>query len=105
MEENVIHAKIFRYSPEGRVKRIDTFKVPYSPGMTFQTMLRYIYENRDPTLAFRDYRCGRGICNICRIKVNGKIVRSCEKPVQAGEEVLLEPANDRIIKDLVVQLD
>ena len=105
MEEKVIHAKIFRFSPEEGVKRVDTFTVPYSPGMTFQTMLRYIYEHRDPTLAFRDYRCGQGICNTCSIKVNGKVVRSCEKPVRAGQEVLLEPANDRIIKDLVVELD
>jgi succinate dehydrogenase/fumarate reductase-like Fe-S protein len=105
MEENVIHAKIFRYSPEDKASRVDRFKVPHSPGMTFQTMLRYIYENIDPTLAFRDFRCGKGICNTCSIKVNGKVIRSCEKPVQPGEEVLLEPANDRIIKDLVVQLD
>lgn len=105
MEEKVIHARIFRYSSEDGVSRADTFVVPYSPGMTFQTMLRYIYENADPTLAFRDYRCGRGVCNACSIKVNGKVIRSCQAPVQAGVEVFLEPANDRIIRDLVVELD
>jgi len=105
MEEQVIHARIFRYSPGDRASRVDTFTVPYSPGMTFQTMLRYIYENTDPTLAFRDYRCGRGVCNTCSIKVNGKVIRSCQTPVRAGKQVLLEPANNRIIRDLVVELD
>ena len=105
MEEQVIHARILRYSPGDKVSRVDMFVVPYSPGMTFQTMLRYIYENTDPTLAFRDYRCGRGVCNTCSIKVNGRVIRSCQTPVRAGVKVFLEPANHRIIRDLVVELD
>ncbi len=105
MEENLVHAKVFRYSPEDGENRIDSFEVPHARAMTVQTLLRYIYENLDPTLAFRDFRCGRGVCNTCRIKVNGKLIRSCETPVQLGQEVLLEPANDRIIKDLVVEFD
>lgn len=105
MEGKSIHVRILRFSPEERRERVDTFHVPYGPGMTVQTMLRYIYEHKDPTLAFRDYRCGRGVCNACSMKVNGKVARSCQRPVRAGEDVLLEPANDRVIKDLVVQLD
>jgi succinate dehydrogenase/fumarate reductase-like Fe-S protein len=105
VDENMIRASIFRYSPEEGLSRVDTFEVPYSRGMTFQTMLRYIYENVDPTLVFRDYRCGRGVCNTCSIKVNGKLIRSCETQVPAGKEVLIEPANDRVIRDLVVELD
>jgi len=105
MEKKVIRAKVLRYSPEDHVKRIDTFEVPHSPGMTVQVLLRYIYEKMDPTFAFRDFRCGQGICNTCRIKVNGKVTRSCETSVQEGGEVLLEPANDQIIKDLAVQPD
>ena len=105
MEEKLIHAKVHRYSPGDQERRYDLFKVPHSLGMTVQILLRYIYENLDPTLAFRDFRCGQGICNTCQIKVNGKVIRSCETPVQSGQEVLLEPANDRVIKDLVVQPD
>jgi len=103
MKERFIHAKILRSSPGDKANRIDTFEVSHRPGMTVQTMLRHIYEHADPTLAFRDFRCGRGICNTCRLKVNGKVIRACETPVQAGDEILLEPANDRIIRDLVVQ--
>lgn len=105
MEKRFIHGKISRSSPGDQGKRIDTFEVPHSQAMTVQTMLRYIYENIDSTVAFRDFRCGRGVCNTCRIKVNGKIIRSCETPVQPEQEVLLEPANDLVIKDLVVRFD
>jgi succinate dehydrogenase/fumarate reductase-like Fe-S protein len=41
MAEGYIQVEIFRYLPEDRVRRIDTFKVPYHSGMTVQTMLRY----------------------------------------------------------------
>ncbi len=105
MQGKRIHAKISRYSPGDKGKKVAAFEVPYSPGMTVQIMLRYIYENMDPTLAFRDFRCGQGICNTCRIKVNGKIIKSCETLVEAGEEMFLEPAGDRVIKDLVTQFD
>jgi len=105
MEEELVHVKIFRYSPEDKRERIDAFEVPYTPAMTVQTLLRHVYENLDPTLAFRDFRCGRGICNTCRVKVNGKVIRSCETLVQKGQEILLEPSNDRIIKDLVTRFD
>lgn len=105
MQGKRIHAKIIRYSPGDKAKKVAAFEVPYSPGMTVQIMLRYIYENMDPTLAFRDFRCGQGICNTCRIKVNGKIIKSCETLVEAGEEMFLEPAGDRVIKDLVTQFD
>lgn len=105
MEEKPVHVKIFRYSPEEKRERVDKFEVPYSPGMTVQTLLRRVYEDFDPTLAFRDFRCGRGICNTCRVKVNGKATKSCETLVHEGQELLLEPSNKRIIKDLVVRFD
>ncbi|NIO05123.1 MAG: succinate dehydrogenase/fumarate reductase iron-sulfur subunit, partial [Proteobacteria bacterium] len=59
----------------------------------------------DPSLAFRDFRCGRGVCKTCCMKVNGRVLRSCEALIRQEQEVFIEPANDRIIKDLVVELD
>jgi succinate dehydrogenase/fumarate reductase-like Fe-S protein len=105
MEQRPVRVKISRYSPEDKRQRIDTFEVPHAPGMTVQALLRHLYEDLDPTLAFRDFRCGRGVCNTCLIKVNGKVRRSCETLVPRGQELLLEPPNSRIIKDLVVQFD
>ena len=103
--EKLVQVKIGRYSPDDDKRWIEEFKVPHSKGMTFQTLLRYIYENLDPTLSFRDYRCGRGACNTCRIKVNGKNIKSCATPVEVDKELLLEPASSNVIKDLVIRYD
>lgn len=105
MAGEAIHVRILRYSPEDRTERVDRFDVPHRRGMTVQTMLQYVYENIDPSLAFRNFRCGRGICNACAIKVNGRVLRTCETLVHAGREIDLKPANNRIVKDLVTELD
>lgn len=105
MERKRIQARIARYSPQDKAKRIDTFEIPCSAGMTVQVLLRYIYENLDPTLAFREYRCGTGICNTCRIKVNGKVIRPCETLVELDQELFLEPASNKVIRDLVIRYD
>ena len=105
MGNNSVHVKISRYSPENNDARIEEFEVPYTKGMTVQTMLRYIHENLDPTLAFRDFRCGQGVCNTCRVRVNNKTIRSCETLIHPGEEALFEPAPGKVIRDLVIQFD
>ncbi len=102
MEDKLLKVKIVRSSIEDEEKRIDTFEVPLAKSMTVLSMLRYINEYIDPTLAFRDYRCGRGVCNTCRVRVNGKVRRTCETPIKPSEEILLEPAPGPIIKDLVI---
>lgn len=102
MKDQVIRVKVARSSYQDKEKRIDVFEVPHARAMTILSMLRYVCEYMDPTLAFRDYRCGRGICNTCRLKINGKVKRMCETPVRPGEEILLEPAPGPVIKDLVI---
>ena len=106
MEKNTVYAKISRYSVDDKEKRIDSFEVPHARAMTILSMLRYIRENMDPTVSFRDFRCGRGVCHTCRVKVNGKMRRMCETPAEPGKEVLLEPAvSSKIIKDLVIDFN
>ncbi|MEW6265101.1 MAG: 2Fe-2S iron-sulfur cluster-binding protein [Thermodesulfobacteriota bacterium] len=105
MSDNIIPVKVARSAEADGPARVDSFQVPWTAAMTVQTMLRYIFENLDPTLAFRDFRCGRGVCNTCRVKVNGAVKRSCETPVNPGVEILVEPASSRVIKDLVVAFD
>ena len=105
MQDDVVYVKISRSSSIDKDKRLDAFEVPHAKAMTVLSMLRYIYENIDPTLAFRDFRCGRGVCNTCRVRVNSKLKRMCETPVQPGQEILLEPAPGRIIKDLVIEFN
>jgi len=103
MGGKLLKVKIVRSSIEDEEKRIDTFEVPLAKSMTVLSMLRYINEHIDPTLAFRDYRCGRGVCNTCRVRVNGKVRRTCETPIRPSEEILLGPAPGPIIKDLVIE--
>jgi succinate dehydrogenase/fumarate reductase-like Fe-S protein len=104
MEQSIVRAMIWRGSSEGAGNRRDMFFVPYSSSMTVQTLLRYIHDNFDPTLAFRDYRCGNGLCNTCVVKVNGRKRRACETLLRPGEDVRIEPAGGRVIRDLVTEL-
>jgi len=102
MNYKIVNVKIARSSVADEEKRIDTFEVPHAKAMTILSMLRYVNEHLDPSIAFRDFRCGRGVCNTCLVRVNGKAKRMCETPVQPGVDILIEPAAGVVIKDLVV---
>lgn len=102
MSDKIVNVKIARSSVADEEKRIDTFEVPHAKAMTILSMLRYVNEYLDPSVAFRDFRCGRGVCNTCLVRVNGKAKRMCETPVQPGVDILIEPAAGVVIKDLVV---
>jgi succinate dehydrogenase / fumarate reductase iron-sulfur subunit len=102
MNDKIINVKIARSSVADEEKRIDTFAVPHAKAMTILSMLRYVNEHLDPSVAFRDFRCGRGVCNTCLVRVNGKAKRMCETPVQPGVDILIEPTAGVVIKDLVV---
>lgn len=104
--EKKIKVKVMRYNPKkDKEPRYQLYEVSYNEDMIVLTLLRKIYEELDGTLAFQNYRCGRGICDTCKVKINGKVIKSCETPLPYLEEVILEPANpDKVIKDLIVQM-
>ncbi len=102
MNDKIVNVKIARSSVADEEKKIDIFEIPHAKAMTVLSMLRYVNEHLDPSVAFRDFRCGRGVCNTCLVKVNGKTKRMCETPVQPGADLLLEPAAGVVIKDLIV---
>ncbi len=77
------------------------FEVPYEHRHSVLTVLQYIYENQDATLGFRHYHCGRGICNSCRMNINGRPRKACATVVQPGEHLVLKPYNEVLIHDLV----
>ena len=106
MQDHII-ARVFRYNPlTDSESRFDEFKLPYSPGATVLGALRYIYENLDPTLAFRNYHCGALVCGCCQVTVNGKRTKSCSAVIGPGETVVIEPFDrDRVIRDLAVKFD
>jgi succinate dehydrogenase / fumarate reductase, iron-sulfur subunit len=102
-----ITAEVFRYDPTTDAEpRMQTYIVPYRRRMSIFTLLREIYETIDPTLAFRNQQCGRGICGTCRFRigVKGKSVKSCTVPLEPGSHVIIMPFNkEKVIRDLVVE--
>lgn len=99
-----IMVKLFRFNPSCDKKpKYDVFEIPATEPTTILILLKYIRSNLDPTIAFRDYICYKGICANCMVKFNGKAVRSCSTRVNPGQELTLEPlSNHPVIRDLVV---
>ena len=77
------------------------FEVPYEHRHSVLTVLHYIYENYDPTLGYRHYQCGRGICNSCRMTINGRPRKACATTVAPDTHIVLKPYNEMLVYDLV----
>lgn len=105
-EKGFITARVYRCNPlAGTPARYDTYRIESHDPITVLMVLRYIFKNLDPTLAFRDYECYRGVCMSCQMMVKGKRVRACSTMVEPGEEFTVEPLPGHpLIKDLVVSL-
>jgi succinate dehydrogenase/fumarate reductase iron-sulfur protein len=104
MSEGQIQLKVFRYDPEtDRAPRYVNYQVPWKEGLLLLSALKHIRENLDDTLAFRDYCCGCSWCASCVMMVNGKGIQACSRPLNPGENLLIEPMwGFPIIKDLAV---
>jgi len=94
---------IIRRDDPAQPGRKQIFRVPFVPGKTVQQVLMELFQDRDRTLAFRRYRCNRGVCGACVVKVNGKPRLACSTPMTRN--MTLEPAEGHPgIKDLAVEL-
>jgi len=104
MSNNTVSLKIFRYDPAvDQAPTYKTYEVLWQEGMLLLPAVKYVRDNIDETLAFRDYCCGCSWCMSCLMMVNGKGMRTCSRILQPGESILLEPMKGfPIIKDLVV---
>ena len=72
-------------------------------GMSVFNVLERIRDTIDPSLAI-PISCRIGKCDICFVRVNGRVRWACTEP--ATDEMLLEPAPRYVLlKDLVVDLD
>ncbi len=99
-----IQLKIFRYDPS-----VDTapnyaiYEVPWREGLLLLQAIKYVRDNLDETLSFRDYCCGCSWCTSCIMMVDGKGMRTCSRPLKPGESLLIEPMRGfPVIKDLAV---
>lgn len=101
------HGKVivFRYDPQISPKvSYDTFEeVPYKD-LTVLNVLDYIYNELDPSLAFRGRLCTKGYCGGCGVMVNNRPCLPCQS--LAAAEMTIEPhPSFKIIKDLVCDWD
>lgn len=96
--------KIYRFHPETDGEpHYDTYEVGMKEEdrKTVMDLLEYIGDNLDGTLSFYSHSaCRQGICGRCAVKVNGRVRLACNE-VLTGEDVVLEPAGARVVKDLV----
>lgn len=101
-----MEVKIFRYNPEeDSSPYFDEYivPIPHDGSHTAMDVLDYIYKNLDGSLSFyRHSVCNQGICGRCLAKLNGKVRFTCTYRVYE-ESLAIEPKNDKVIKDLIVE--
>jgi succinate dehydrogenase/fumarate reductase-like Fe-S protein len=105
MSDQPITVHIERFNPQtDAAPHWELFEVPYEQRHSVLTLLHYIYEHFDASLSYRNYTCGRGICDSCRVNLDGKVRKGCATPVQPGAEIHLRPCSAAVIKDLATVL-
>ena len=104
MGEKPVLLKVFRYDPgTDRAPRYVRYEVPWREGLLLLSALKYVRDNLDETLAFRDYCCGCSWCSSCLMTVNGKSIQTCSRPLEPGESLMVEPMwGFPVIRDLAV---
>lgn len=95
--------KIRKYDPsKDKEPSYVTYEVPPEAWQDKKIIdtLRYIYENFDSDLAFRE-PCRQQLCGACIMLVNKKSVLACNS--MSEQEMVVEPSPKYpVIKDLVV---
>jgi succinate dehydrogenase/fumarate reductase-like Fe-S protein len=108
-----LKVKILRYDPEkDKEAKYQTFEIPTEGTVFVLKALNYIYENIDPTLAYRRHLClgawdsdTANLCRACLMLINGKPRYACSTIVE-GDEITLEPLRGyEVIRDLVVDFN
>ncbi|MBM3705186.1 MAG: hypothetical protein FJW66_01535 [Actinobacteria bacterium] len=104
MTNKTIKAKILRFDPDrDRKSYYQDYSVNVDRAVTIHELLTIIRREVDGSLAFRTYKCYKGMCQTCIVKLNGKTVKSCATQVQPDSTITLEPAaGGSVVRDLVV---
>ncbi len=81
--------------------RMETFTLPYSPGMSVLDALISIQRTIDSSLAFR-YSCiNANACKECSVTVDGEVTYACTARLTEAGAVVEPLAGKRLIRDLV----
>jgi len=101
--QGIVEIVIRRSNPNSQeIPRDTVYTLHYEQGMTLHSALGYVYRELDPTLAFRPYKCNKGVCMSCVLTVNGKKKQACSTFLNPGDRLLIEPASGRpLLRDLV----
>ncbi len=104
MGKKVIKAKIYRFDPDkDKNPYYQNYSVEVDRAVTIHELLTMIRRDIDGSLAFRPYKCYKGMCQTCVVKLNGKTVKSCATQVEPDTEITLDPpAGGTVVRDLVV---
>lgn len=107
MTGSVIKAKILRFDPENdKEPHFQNYEIPVERQVTVHELLNIIHRDHDGTLAFRTFKCYKGMCSTCIVKLNGKTVKSCATPIEVNAEIKIEPVTGgKVIRDLVVDFN
>ena len=103
MNDRTLRFKVYRRDPGARETegRFQEYTVPSWEGIKLLDGLRYIQEEVDYSLAVR-WSCRIEDCRTCQMRVNGKVVLSCQVPLE--DNMVVEPVpRYRLIRDLVVE--
>jgi len=104
MSDPTVRVKIERYDPEKKENYLQTYEVPRGSKARVLDFLNYIFEELDPSLAYRRHLCNARMCHGCLMMVNGKPRMVCWEVVSPEQnEITLSPLSGRtVFKDLVV---
>jgi succinate dehydrogenase/fumarate reductase iron-sulfur protein len=96
-----IRISIRRYDPEqGGEPEWVAYDVPADERTTVLETLMYLYENKDPTLAFR-FGCRFDKCGLCAVEVNGRPRMACFTEIKNGMKI--GPLRGMpVVRDLVI---
>ncbi|MCE7796135.1 2Fe-2S iron-sulfur cluster-binding protein [Sphingobium sufflavum] len=71
-------------------------------GASVSTALQYLQRKVDPSLAYV-LSCRRGLCDLCAVRIDGKVETACTTPLRDG--MLIEPTRASLqLRDTVVEL-
>jgi succinate dehydrogenase/fumarate reductase-like Fe-S protein len=104
MNDSTVTIKIERYDPDRKEHYLQTYEVPRGSKSRVLDYLHCIFEELDPSLAYRRHLCKARMCNGCLMMVNGKPRLVCWEAVSPEQkEITLSPLKGRTaLKDLVV---
>jgi succinate dehydrogenase / fumarate reductase iron-sulfur subunit len=107
--DRTVELEVYRYDPEVEGKsdpRFDTFRVPFTKGMTVLDALIYARDHFDSSLTFR-HSCRQAICGSDALFINGHQRLGCKTQMADLEwPVRVEPLpHAEVRKDLVVDME